>query len=99
MELTEKLDNIINQLNRIERIAFDVRSPWLTIDEATKYIKLSKRTLQRWFASGILKSYRLPGRGRRILRKDLDSITLFGKQYKKLISTQKKMVNDLTKDQ
>ncbi len=95
MESVEKIDNIINKLNRIERIAFDDRSPWFTIVEATKYIKLSERTLRRWIASGTLKSYRLPGGGHRILRRDLDSITMFGKPYKKLISTQKRIVNEL----
>ena len=94
----DKLDKIIDNLNRIERIAFDVRSPWFTIREATKHIKLSERTLRRWIATGILKSYRMPGGGHRILRRDLDSITMFGKQYKKLVSQQKKRVNELTKD-
>lgn len=96
MESVEKLDNIINQLNRIERIAFDVRSPWLTVNEATKYIKLSERTLRRWIANGILKSYRMPKGGRRILRRDLDSITMYGKPYNKLISQDKRTINELT---
>lgn len=99
MESTEKLNNIINQLNRIERIAFDVQSPWLTVGGAAAYIKLSERTLRRWIATGILRSYRMPGGGHRILRRDLDSITMFGKPYNKLISNHKKTVNELTKDQ
>lgn len=94
----DNLDNIVDQLNRIERIAFDIRSPWLTIKEASHYIKSSERTFRRWIATGTLKSYRLPAGGHRILRKDIDSITMFGKPYSKLISYQKKMLNDLTKD-
>lgn len=95
----DKLDKIIENLNRIERIAFDVRSPWFTVSEAAKYIKLSDRTLRRWIASGILKTYRLPEGGHRIKRRDLDGITLFNKHYDKLTSQQKNVVNGFTKDQ
>lgn len=94
----DKLDKIIDHLSRIEKIAFDVQSPWLTVTAAAAYIKLSERTLRRWIATGILKSYRMPGGGHRILRKDLDSITMFGKPYKKLITTHKNAVNELAKD-
>lgn len=94
----DKLDKIIDNLNRIEKIAFDIRSPWLTINEATKHIKSSERTLRRWIAAGNLKSYRLPAGGHRILRRDLDSITMYGKQYSKLVSHQKRMLKELTRD-
>ncbi len=99
MDSMEKIDQIIIQLNRIERIAFEVRSPWLTIKEAAAYIKSSDRTLRRWIDTDILKSYKMPEGGRRILRRDIDSITIYGKPYNKLISTQKQKVNELTKDQ
>lgn len=91
----DKLDKIIDSLIRIERMSFDARSPWFTVASAATYIKLSERTLRRWIASGILKTYRLPAGGHRILRKDLDSITMFGKPYKKLITTHKNAVNEL----
>lgn len=94
----DKLEIIVNQLSRIERIAYDVRSPWFTVSEAANYIKLSERTLRRWISSGTLKTHRLPGGGHRVLRKDLDSITMFGKHYSKLVSQQKRMVNELAKD-
>lgn len=94
----DKFDIIIDKLNRIEKIAFDIRSPWFTVKEAAAYIKSSDRTLRRMIASGILKTYRLPAGGHRILRKDLDSITMFGKPYKKLITTHKNAVNELTRD-
>lgn len=94
----DKLDKIIDSLIRIERMSFDARSPWFTVASAATYIKLSERTLRRWIASGILKTYRLPAGGHRILRKDLDSITMFGKPYKKLITTHKNAVNELTRD-
>lgn len=95
----DKINKIIDKLNRIEKIAFDVRSPWFTVKEAAAYIKSSDRTLRRMIASGTLKSYRLPEGGHRILRRDLDSITLFGKPFNKLVSQQKKVVNEITKDQ
>lgn len=94
----DRLDKIIDHLNRIEKNTFDVQSPWLTVGGAATYIKLSVRTLQRWIASGTLKTHRLPGGGHRVLRKDLDSITMFGKHYSKLVSQQKRMVNELAKD-
>lgn len=96
MMCNEKLDIIINKLNRIEKITFGAGSPWFTIKEAAAYVKSSDRTLRRWIDKGILKSYKMPKGGHRLLRRDLDSITLFGKQYNKLISTQKRIVNELT---
>lgn len=96
--IMDKLDKIIDSLIRIERMSFDARSPWFTVASAATYIKLSERTLRRWIASGILKTYRLPAGGHRVLRKDLDGIVMYGKQYNKLISQQKRMVNELTKD-
>lgn len=94
----DKIDKILDNLKRIETIALDARSPWMTVIEAAKYIKLSERTLRRWLATGILKTYRLPAGGHRILRRDLDGIIMYGKQYSKLVSQQKRMVNELTKD-
>ena len=94
----DNLDSIRIQLSRIEKIAYNANSPWFSIDEAARHIKLSERTLRRWIATGILKSYRLPAGGHRILRRDLDSVTMFGKHYNKLVSQQKRVVNELTKD-
>ncbi len=94
----DRIDIIIESLNKIEKIAIGASSPWLTIKEASQYIKSSERTLRRWIVTGTLKSHRVPGGGHRILSRDLDSITMYGKQYNKLISQQKKIVNELAKD-
>lgn len=95
----DRLDIIVENLNRIEKIAIGASSPWFTIKEASQYIKSSERTIRRWIATGILKSYKIPGGGRRILRRDLDSITMYGKLFNKLISDQKRTINELAKDQ
>jgi len=48
---------------------------WLTIEEATQYLRVSKQTLYRWVQDGRLVSYELPsGRGRRLKREDLDDL-------------------------
>ena len=95
-EPMDNRDNIVDQLNRIEKLAYKPRSTWFTIKEAAMHIKLSERTLRRWLATGTLKTYRLPAGGHRILRRDLDGLIMYGKQYSKLVSQQKRAVNELT---
>ena len=94
----DRFDIIIENLKRIEDKITKSISPWLTIKEAALYIKSSERTLRRWIATGIVKTYRMPAGSHRILRRDVDSIVMFGKHYNKLTSPNKKVINELTKD-
>jgi excisionase family DNA binding protein len=48
---------------------------WLTLEEATAYLRVSRQTLYRWVQEGRLVAYELPsGRGRRLRREDLDDL-------------------------
>ena len=48
---------------------------WLTLDEAAKYLKVSKPSIYRFCAEGRLPFYKLAGTGaRRFKRSDLDAL-------------------------
>ncbi len=48
---------------------------WLTVDEAMKYLRVSRSTLYRWCDEGRLRFYELEsGGGRRFNREDLDKM-------------------------
>jgi excisionase family DNA binding protein len=48
---------------------------WLTVQEAAKYLKVTRQTLYVYMAEGLLPFWELKGkRGRRLRREDLDSL-------------------------
>ena len=47
---------------------------WLTIDEASTELEVSRATLYRWHSEGTLPMYKLPSGGRRIRSADLESL-------------------------
>jgi excisionase family DNA binding protein len=50
------------------------REELLTVEEAARYLRVTRRTLDRWRASGIgPPSIKLPSGGRRYRRADLDA--------------------------
>ncbi len=52
-------------------------SPWLTANEAGRYLKVSPRTVIRWAREGKVKGHRLSGHQRitwRFLQSDLDAM-------------------------
>ncbi len=92
-------EQIISQLNRIEKHIFRDISPWLTIREAALYMKKSDRSIRRMISSGNLKSNKLLEGGHRLNRRDLDAYILFGKPFNKLTRPQKEEVMEATRDQ
>lgn len=44
------------------------------IEEASKFLSVSKSTLRRWEKEGKIKSYRTPGNHRRYLEEDLKKL-------------------------
>lgn len=48
--------------------------PWLTPDEAADYLQVTRRTLDRWRADGILSAYRFGPRAVRFSRHELDAL-------------------------
>jgi excisionase family DNA binding protein len=53
-----------------------LESEWLTIAEATGYLKVTRATLYRWARQGRLRLYKLGARATRVRRSDLDRMAL-----------------------
>jgi excisionase family DNA binding protein len=49
-----------------------VQTEWLTIPEASRYLKVTRATLYRWARQGRLRLYKLGARATRVRRSDLD---------------------------
>lgn len=49
-------------------------SPWLTADEAADYLQVTRRTLDRYRAEGLLPAYRVGPRSVRFRAADLDAL-------------------------
>ena len=49
-----------------------VQTEWLTIPEASSYLKVTRTTLYRWARQGRLRLYRLGTRATRVRRSDLE---------------------------
>ena len=48
---------------------------WMTVKEATMYLKVDRKTIYRWCEAGLLRYYELEsGGGRRFKREDLDKM-------------------------
>lgn len=53
---------------------------WLTLEEAAQYLKVSKQTIYRYCAEGVLPFYKLAGTGqRRFKRRELNALLTPGK--------------------
>ena len=52
-------------------LIYKVKRIMLNIDEASKFLNVSKRTLRNWEKDGKIISYRTPGKHRRYEEKDL----------------------------
>lgn len=53
-----------------------VQTEWLTIPEASRYLKVTRATLYRWARQGRLRLYKLGARATRVRRSDLDRMAL-----------------------
>lgn len=50
---------------------------WFSVEEAANYLRVSKRTINRWVGQKLLRAYRTPGAGLlRFTRKDLDAVLI-----------------------
>lgn len=52
----------------------DTASEFLTLNEAAKILKVSRKTLYAWQSKGLIKTYKLAGYLVRVSRKELDAI-------------------------
>jgi len=49
--------------------------PWLSVEDAARYLEVSTSTIYRWCDEGKLRFYKLAGTGRRRFRReDLDAL-------------------------
>ena len=51
-----------------------IESDWLTIAEASDYLKVTRATLYRWAREGRVRLYKLGARATRVRRSDLDQM-------------------------
>jgi excisionase family DNA binding protein len=73
-------DEVARQLDaRGEADCGAAGSPWLALDEAATYLRISVRTLERWIAKGRVRSTTI-GRRRLLHRDDLDALAAAGEE-------------------
>lgn len=53
-----------------------VQTEWLTMSEASSYLKVTRATLYRWAREGRLRLYKLGARATRVRRSDLDRMAV-----------------------
>jgi excisionase family DNA binding protein len=91
--MIKQLDIIIQSLDRLERKLVSSKSPWLTVGQASDYLKISERHLRRLISQKNLKTYRIPNGkdtgGVRLHKTDLDSKLVFSKSLEKLTRPQR----------
>ncbi len=68
--------------------------PWVSIREACRYLDVSRSTLNRWISGGKLSCHKVDG-VIRIHHRDLDSLIVFGKPYRKLLKKQRDRIREL----
>ena len=87
-------DQILERLTAIEASLTSNSSPWLNIDEASSYTRVSTTTLRRWAKAGLLPGHRPNSDGKLLFHKrEIDAVLLFGKV--KLTRPQREALKDL----
>lgn len=102
MDEMPKPEAVLERLDELFRLiqGFD-RSPWMTMKEAGRYLRCSKRKVEQLVAAGKLPYYRLDPsleKSPRLLhRKHLAAFLLVGKNTmdQRLTSAERKMVDEL----
>ena len=62
-------------LLRSASMSDEVVQQWFTVEQAARYLQVSKAAVYKWIREGLLVYYELPsGRGRRFRREDLDRL-------------------------
>lgn len=90
----DRIDQILNSLLSIENRLIQHTSRWMTVEETASYLKLSARTVRRYLKDGIIPHHQLVTGTIRIERKDLDSLVIFGRAYRRLTRQQRKVINE-----
>ncbi len=71
---------------------YEIKSVWLSINEAASYLRYSTRHLRRLISQRKIKHYKLPTGGIRFHRSDLDAFIIFGSSFNKLTRPQKQVI-------
>ena len=74
--MTEVSQEILTSLTSIQTTLDSIEKPFLTIDEASRYLGISKNTLYGYTSKKILSYYKLQGRRIFFKREDLESFVL-----------------------
>ena len=75
-DLKESIQNILERLDTLQDILNKKERPFLTIDEASEYLGISKNTLYAYTSRGILPFYKLQNRKIYFKIEELDDFIL-----------------------
>jgi excisionase family DNA binding protein len=65
----------INFMMASKNLSIEVPLEWFTVEEAARYLRVSKRTIYKWSSNGRLPAYLIGDRRHRRYRKDdLDNV-------------------------
>ncbi len=78
-EVVAALVQLVDERVAAASASADGGSPWLSLDEAAAYLRLSQRTLERRIAKGRVRSTTV-GRRRLLHRDDLDALAATGEE-------------------
>ena len=76
IESRDCLNEIADKLSEIRKLLVNKEKPFLTIDEASKYLGISKNTIYGYTAKGILPFYKIQGRKIYFRIEDIDEFVL-----------------------
>jgi excisionase family DNA binding protein len=70
-----RVSNVSRLLLPCAGVADETGQQWFTLEQAARYLHVSKAALYKWIREGHLAYYEFPsGRGRRFRRQDLDAL-------------------------
>jgi len=76
IESKNDLHEITDKLSEIRNMLIDNKKPFLSIDEASQYLGISKNTLYGYTSKGILPFYKMQGRKIYFRIRDIDEFVL-----------------------
>ncbi len=94
MTLAVETEKILSAIDAIRAEIAAQNQPWLSVREASQYLGVSRSTLRNLIRAGKLKKYKVGGVVR-IHRRDLDSLVVFSKPYRKLLKNQRDTIKAL----
>ena len=84
--ISETLERVLIEIERLQKIASQREKPFLTIDEASEYLGISKATIYGYTSKGIIPFHKLQDRRLYFDINDLNEFVLNPKNRHKSVS-------------